>query len=38
LPDPIFYPIEPGRYTFQLTLANPLRTSRPAECSVEVTQ
>ncbi|MFQ5808056.1 MAG: hypothetical protein ACE5JM_00435 [Armatimonadota bacterium] len=38
LPDPIFYPTEPGEYTFELTMANPIRTSDPVPCSVRVTQ
>jgi hypothetical protein len=38
LPDPIFYPTEPGEYTFELTMANPIRTSDPVQCSVRVTQ
>jgi hypothetical protein len=35
-PDPVFYPTEPGTYVFELTVSNPLRTSRPARCAVEV--
>jgi hypothetical protein len=38
LPDPIFYPTEPGTYTFELTMANPIRMSQPVQCSVKVTQ
>ena len=37
-PDPIFYPTSPGTYTFELTVANPLRTSKPARCSVRVVE
>jgi len=37
-PDPIFYPIEAGTYAFELTVSNPLRTSKPARCSVTVTE
>jgi hypothetical protein len=35
-PDPVFYPTEPGTYVFELTVSNPLRTSQPARCAVEV--
>ncbi|MHC4716877.1 MAG: right-handed parallel beta-helix repeat-containing protein [Planctomycetota bacterium] len=38
LPDPIFFPAQAGAYTFELTLANPLRTSRPTRCTVKVTK
>lgn len=35
-PDPIFYPTETGTYVFDLTVSNPLRTSKPARCTVKV--
>jgi len=35
-PDPIFYPTESGTYVFDLTVSNPLRTSKPAQCTVKV--
>ena len=35
-PDPILYPTEPGTYVFDLTVSNPLRTSKPARCTVKV--
>lgn len=34
--DPIFYPTETGTYVFDLTVSNPLRTSKPARCTVRV--
>ena len=37
-PDPIFFPTEPGTYTFELTFSNPIRTSKPVRCSVTVTE
>lgn len=36
LPDPIFYPVKPGTYTFELVFSNPIRTGTPARCSVKV--
>ena len=38
LPDPIFYPMEPGTYTFEVTFSSPIRTSEPARCTVVVTE
>ena len=38
LADPIFFPTEPGTYTFELVFSNPIRTSKPAQCSVVVTE
>ena len=35
-PDPIFFPTEPGTYTFELLFSNPIRTSKPVRCSVVV--
>jgi hypothetical protein len=37
-PDPIFYPAEPGTYTFEVKVSNPIATSDPATCSVVVTK
>jgi hypothetical protein len=37
-PDPIFYPTEAGTYVFELTVSNPLRTSKPARCTVTVVE
>jgi len=37
-PDPIFYPTEPGTYVFELRVSNPIRTSKPARCSVKVVE
>jgi len=38
-PDPIFYPLQPGRYTFQLTVSNPLgKVSEPVRVTVQVTE
>ena len=37
-PDPIFYPTQPGTYAFEVTVSNPIRTSKPARCSVQVTE
>lgn len=37
-PAPIFYPTEPGTYAFELTVSNPIRTSEPVQCSVQVTE
>ncbi len=37
-PDPIFYPTEAGTYVFELTVSNPLRTSKPAQCAVTVAE
>ena len=35
-PDPIFFPTEPGTYTFELVFSSPIRSSKPAACSVVV--
>lgn len=35
-PTPIFYPTEPGTYVFELTVSNPIRTSKPVQCRVNV--
>lgn len=35
-PDPVFYPTEAGTYAFDLTVSNPLRTSKPTRCTVKV--
>jgi len=37
LPDPIFFPTEPGTYTFELVFSSPIRSSKPATCTVVVT-
>jgi hypothetical protein len=38
-PKPILYPLEPGEYTFELTVSNPLgRMSEPAQVTVRVTE
>ncbi|MDA1137586.1 MAG: right-handed parallel beta-helix repeat-containing protein [Planctomycetota bacterium] len=35
-PDPIFSPVQAGKYVFELTFSNPIRTSEPARCIVRV--
>ncbi len=38
-PKPILYPLEPGEYTFELTVSNPLgRMSEPVQVTIEVTE
>jgi len=36
--DPIFFPGQPGTYTFELTVSSPIATSRPASVAVEVSR
>jgi hypothetical protein len=36
--DPIFFPEQPGAYTFELTVSSPIATSKPTSFTVEVTE
>jgi hypothetical protein len=38
LADPIFYPVEAGSYSFELTVSSPLATSEPQSVTIEVSE